>query len=195
MRPKLTYANVMATIAVFVALGGSSFAVAALSGSEKKVVKKIAKKESDKRITARAPGLAVNHAKTADSAPPSGPAGGDLTGGYPNPSIGPGKVTSSMLGNGAVTAGKLALTHYEESVSVANNSTEFLSVLCAPDEKVTGGGAVWPGPVNATQAASIHLVETGPTEESGAEGWEAQGYNASGESRSMRVTVFCVKTQ
>jgi hypothetical protein len=56
IRARATYANVTATLALFVALGGGSFAVAALSGSEKKVVKKIAQKQADKRITARAPG-------------------------------------------------------------------------------------------------------------------------------------------
>ena len=50
IRARATYANVMATLALFVALGGGSFAVAALSGSEKRVVKKIASKEVKQRV-------------------------------------------------------------------------------------------------------------------------------------------------
>ncbi len=65
---RLTYANVTATLALFVALAGGSYAVAALSGQEKKVVKKIAKGQANKRITARAPKLSVKNAKSADSA-------------------------------------------------------------------------------------------------------------------------------
>lgn len=65
---RLSYANVTATLALFVALGGGSFAVAALSGQEKKVVKKIAKGQADKRITARAPDLSVKHAGSAANA-------------------------------------------------------------------------------------------------------------------------------
>ena len=64
---RLSYANVTATLALFVALAGGSFAVAALSGQEKKVVKKIAKGQANKQITARAPDLSVKHAKSADS--------------------------------------------------------------------------------------------------------------------------------
>ena len=66
---RLSYANVTATLALFVALAGGSFAVAALNGQEKRVVKKIAKRQANKRITARAPELSVKHANPPTAQP------------------------------------------------------------------------------------------------------------------------------
>jgi hypothetical protein len=62
IRSHLSYANVMATIAVFIALGGSGYA--ALNGKDKKKVKGIA----DQEIAALAPGLSVAKATNADEA-------------------------------------------------------------------------------------------------------------------------------
>jgi hypothetical protein len=60
---------VVAIVALFLALGGSGYA--ALSGKDKKAVKRIAANQ----ITASAPGLSVKHAGSADSATNAGHAG------------------------------------------------------------------------------------------------------------------------
>jgi hypothetical protein len=125
----LSYANVMATIAVFIALGGSSYAAVNLKKNSvraKHIAKgavtspKIAKnavtsaKVKDGSLLSQdfksgqlSAGPKGDTGPTGPPGPATGPAGGDLTGNYPNPSIGTAKVGASQLKDGAVTSAKL----------------------------------------------------------------------------------------
>lgn len=106
-RPRITYANVMSTIAVFLALGGTSYAVARNSIGEREL--------KDSAVTSRkvrdgalqtqdlAPGVLTKGARGPRG--PEGPpgpllaAGGDLQGAFPNPTIRRGAVSADELGN------------------------------------------------------------------------------------------------
>ncbi len=228
IRSRLTYANAMSTIAVVLSLGGATaFAATHLSrnsvGSRQLranavtggKVKDGSLRGVDINAATLGPVRSAQFAQTAasaehaDAAPPTGPAGGDLTGSYPDPSIAGKAVSTAKLADAVVTAPKLApasvgsvnlrpgavkaqglggIFTVEESVSQHGiihgpGSLNVLMVQCPAGSEVISGGF---------DSGVIGLFEPSALFRSG-NGWAVSGFVSGANDVGVRVFAYCLE--
>lgn len=223
-------AMVVALIALFVAMGGVSYAAARIGSAQIKNNSVRGKDIRNSTITgtdvknntltggdvSESTLGTVPSATSAGSANPVGPAGGALTGSYPNPTIGPNTingarvaddsltgadVNESTLGtvpNAAALGGRppssfLAASVYTRESAGGNpgtakgDGTFVISQACDPGDTVLSGGP-------ADLLATTDLIESFPTPGNTTNSWSVR-INPNGVGDNFKVVVNCVDQQ
>ena len=192
-RIRITYANVMSTIAVFVVLsGGTAIAAGVAPNSVRSAsVQNNSLLSADLKDGKGVTGVDVkdNSLTGADidestlnlprggSSTPSGPAGGALTGSFPNPLLAPNSVKTDTIADRAVTAPKIAPDAIDSSR--------------VQDGKLTGADIA----DNSIAGADVNESTLGPVTTAllGATGRSSTGYKTCNPNGATVLTCDSVK--
>jgi hypothetical protein len=209
MKGQLTFANVMSVIAVFLALGGTAFAVQLgknTVGSKqlKKNAVTGAKVKAEAITEAKVKAEAITGAKVkADAITGAKVLNGSLTGADLAPAsidqskLAPGTTGIASIPNGSVGSAKLGTidTHIA-SVPLPDNTVLQRAVAsCAAGEKLLSGGVnlATAGPDILIQASRPSNADSStPTEGEPFTSWETSAINKAGETGATTLFAWAV---
>jgi hypothetical protein len=205
LHTRISPASLLAMVALFVALGGVSYAAATIGSPQIKDNSIRSKDVRDSNLRGKdlrpdtITGIQVDEstlekvpsAVSADNAQNAVNAqqAQNSVNAQTAAAVGPNGVGTAALQNGSVRAAKLGATvTRSQTVSVAATSSEFLSAGCLAGERMLSGGVSWTG-ASSTTAPDLHIVHSYPLSTTQ---WSARGYNGTAAARDLTVRVLCL---
>ncbi len=181
----------MATVAVFIALGGGAYALsnkapkdsvnsrAIVNGSVK------SKDVKDNSLTGTDIDQSTLSGGGGGGGSPTGPAGGDLQGNYPKPQIAQGAVGQNALNDGSVIGAKLGkIVTVSTTVDLPAGTRREGTASCPNGTVLLSGGA------NANPGSPPPWIDaTFPNNN----GWYARAYNGQTFSGTLVVFANCLQ--
>jgi hypothetical protein len=185
LRPRISYANVVATLALFLALGGTSYAALTITGKQVKnssLTGKDVKNGSIAGGDVKKGSLLSSHFKagqltggSAGPAGPSGPVGATGSAGTPGSPGAPG------------TPGVSGLQIVETLSASDATDSKVVTATCPGTKKVVGGGALL---LNA--GASNVAIERSGTEDGAGAAWTAAGHEHTPTASGWRILAQAI---